>query len=60
MNVIFEHLYNSYCTSCTPDMMPVYLRDDPMKAYVQYTFERGFRPGMQSPLPVSPQSSCAA
>lgn len=37
--VFFEHLYNTYCSSCTLYMVPVYLHDDPMKAYAQYTFE---------------------
>ena len=45
--VIFERLYNTYCTSYTPDIVPVYLRDNPMKTCAQYTFERGFRLGMQ-------------
>lgn len=44
MNVIFEHLYNSYCTSCTPDMMPVYLRDDPMKASCSTPLREAFAP----------------
>ncbi len=47
MNVVFEELYNAFCTKYDPDMVPRYLRDDPMKAYSQYTFERGFSLGMQ-------------
>ena len=47
MNVVMEQLYEHFCTGYNPEMVPKYLHDAPMKAYSQYTFERGFRLGMQ-------------
>ena len=31
MNVVFEELYNAFCTKYDPDMVPRYLRDDPRR-----------------------------
>lgn len=47
MNIVMEQLYAHFCTGYNPEMVPRYLRNDPMKAYSQYTFERGFCLGMQ-------------
>lgn len=47
MNAVFEELYNAFCTRYDPDMVPEYLHDDPMRAYSQYAFQRGFSLGMQ-------------
>ena len=46
MNVLFELLFNAWCPAYRPDMVPEYLREDPVKAYGQYAFESGFKLGM--------------
>ncbi len=46
MNVLFELLFNAWCPSYRPDLVPEYLRDDPVKAYGQYAFQAGFQLGM--------------
>ena len=46
MNVLFELLFNAWCPSYRPDLVPEYLRDDPVKAYGQYAFQEGFRLGL--------------
>ena len=47
MTQIFEELYLALCVPYNPDKVPKYLRDDPVRAYGQYTFEVGFKLGMQ-------------
>lgn len=47
MTQIFEELFLAWCPPYDPDKVPAYLRADPVRAYGQYTFERGFRLGMQ-------------
>ena len=47
MNAIFELLHNCCCPAYNPDMVPEYLRGDPIRACSQYAFEKGFRLGMQ-------------
>ena len=46
MNILFEQLFHCWCPGYDPDMVPPYLRNDPVRAYAQYTFEEGFRLGM--------------
>ena len=46
MNVMFELLFNAWCVPYRPDLVPEYLRSDPVKAYGQYAFEAGFKLGM--------------
>ena len=46
MNVTFELLFNAWCVPYRPDLVPEYLRSDPVKAYGQYAFEAGFKLGM--------------
>ena len=46
MNVTFEMLFNYWCVPYRPDLVPEYLRSDPVKAYGQYAFEAGFKLGM--------------
>ena len=43
MTVIFEQLFHAWCVPYNPDNFPEYLRSNPVKAYGQYAFERGFR-----------------
>ncbi len=43
MNVLFEELFHAWCVPYDPEQVPDYLRGDPVKAYGQYAFERGFR-----------------
>lgn len=47
MTQIFEELFRAWCVPYRPDMVPAYLRDDPVTAYGQYSFEMGFKLGMQ-------------
>ena len=42
MNVLFEQLFHAWCPPYDPQMVPEYLRKDPVKAYGQYAFQRGF------------------
>ena len=46
MNVTFELLFNAWCVPYRPELVPQYLRSDPVKAYGQYAFEAGFKLGM--------------
>ena len=46
MNVLFELLFNAWCVPYRPDLVPEYLRSNPVKAYGQYAFEAGFKLGM--------------
>ena len=43
MNVIFEELFLAVCPPYCPDMIPDYLKGDPIRAYGQYAFEEGFK-----------------
>lgn len=43
MTQIFEELFLAWCPPCSPDRVPAYLRDGPVRAYGQYTFEQGFQ-----------------
>ena len=43
MNVLFELLFNAWCAPYSPQRMPPHLRGDPVKAYGQYAFQRGFQ-----------------
>ena len=47
MTQLYEDLFLSYCVPYNPDMAPKYLQDNPIRAYGQYTFEVGFKLGMQ-------------
>ena len=47
MTQVYEELFHAWCVPYRPDLVPKYLRDDPVKAYGQYTFEIGFKLGMQ-------------
>ena len=46
MNVTFELLFNAWCVPYRPELVPEYLRSDPVKDYGQYAFEAGFKLGM--------------
>lgn len=43
MNVLFEMLFNARCPAYDPDKVPAYLRNDPVQAYGQLSFQRGFQ-----------------
>ena len=43
MTVLFELLYNAWCVPYEPEQFPDYMREDPVRAYGQYTFEEGFK-----------------
>jgi len=43
MNVLFELLFNAWCPSYDPSTTPEPLRGDPVRAYGQYAFQRGFQ-----------------
>lgn len=47
MNQLFEELFLSWCAPYDQSKIPEYLRGDPVRAYGQYTFEAGFKLGMQ-------------
>ena len=47
MTVIFEELFHAWCQPYHPDLIPNYLKADPIRAYGQYTFEVGFKLAMQ-------------
>ena len=47
MTQLFEDLFLAYCVPYNPDRIPKHLEDNPMRAYGQYTFEVGFKLGMQ-------------
>ncbi|MCI9037246.1 MAG: hypothetical protein HFF80_05745 [Oscillospiraceae bacterium] len=47
MNVLFEELFQAWCVPYKPENIPEYLRSDPVRAYGQYAFEKGFRLAMQ-------------
>ena len=46
MNSLFEMLFLSQCAPYAPDLVPKYLREDPVRAYGQYAFEQGFKLAM--------------
>lgn len=59
MTVIFEELFHDWCVPYRPDLVPKYLRDDPVRAYGQYAFEKGFKLGMQlAASSLSPDDLC--
>ena len=43
MTVLFELLYNAWCSPFDPERFPDYMRGDPVRAYGQYAFEEGFK-----------------
>lgn len=47
MTVVFEELFHAWCVPYRPELVPPYLRKDPVTAYGQYAFEEGFELGMQ-------------
>ena len=47
MTAIFEWLFNVWCTPYRPDIIPDYLKSDPVRGYGQYTFEQGFKLAIQ-------------
>lgn len=47
MTAIFEELFHAWCQPYHPDLIPDYLKADPIRAYGQYTFEIGFKLAMQ-------------
>lgn len=47
MTQVFEELFLTWCVPYRPDLVPAYLRDDPVKAYGQYAFEVGFKLAMR-------------
>lgn len=47
MTIIFEELFHAWCPPYHPDLIPDYLKADPVRAYGQYTFEIGFKLAMQ-------------
>lgn len=47
MTQVFEELFRAWCVPYRPEMAPAHLRDNPVTAYGQYTFEAGFKLGMQ-------------
>ena len=47
MTQVYEELFLAYCMPYDPNKVPKYLREDPVRAYGQYTFEIGFKLGMQ-------------
>lgn len=46
MDILFELLFLAWCPSYRPDMAPDYLKNDPVRAYGQYTFREGFELGL--------------
>ena len=46
MNVLFELLFNAWCVPYCPELVPEYLRGDPVRAYGQYAFEAGVKLGL--------------
>lgn len=47
MTAIFEALFNAWCSPYYPDLIPDYLKGDPVRGYGQYAFEQGFKLAMQ-------------
>jgi len=47
MNVVFELLFNAWCPPYDSSRVAAHLRSDPVKAYGQYAFEKGFRLAME-------------
>lgn len=47
MTVIIEELFHVWCQLYHPDLIPDYLKADPVRAYGQYAFEVGFKLAMQ-------------
>lgn len=47
MTQVFEDLFLAYCVPYNPDRIPKHLENNPVRAYGQYTFEIGFKLGMQ-------------
>ena len=43
MTVIFEMLYHAWCVPYDPEKFPEYKRADPVAAYGEYAFERGYK-----------------
>ena len=43
MTVIFEELFHAWCQPYHPDLIPNYLKADPVRAYGRCAFEAGFR-----------------
>ncbi|MBD5150406.1 MAG: hypothetical protein HDT18_08610 [Oscillibacter sp.] len=47
MTQVYEELFRAWCVPYRPELVPPYLRSDPVTAYGQYAFETGFKLGMQ-------------
>ena len=47
MTQLFEDLFLTYCVPYNPETIPKHLENNPARAYGQYTFEVGFKLGMQ-------------
>lgn len=47
MTRLFEELFLAWCPSYHPELLPEYLRGDPVRGYGQYAFEQGFKLAMQ-------------
>lgn len=46
MDTLFEMLFLAWCPPYDPDKTPEYLRNDPIRAYGQYSFREGFQLGI--------------
>ncbi len=47
MNTLFEMLFSAWCMPYDPKKFPEYLQGDPVRAYGQYAFQRGFQLAME-------------
>ncbi len=55
MTVLYELLFRAWCPAYDPEMLPDYLRDDPVTGYGQYAFEEGFKLGAELALSLDHQ-----
>lgn len=46
MDSFFEQLFLAWVPSYRPDMAPDYLKDDPVRAYGLYAFQKGVQLGL--------------
>ena len=46
MDTLFELLFLAWCPPYDPEDVPLHLKDDPIRAYGQYTFREGFQLGL--------------
>ncbi len=47
MNILFTILFDAWCMPYDPEKTPRYLRNDPLRAYGLYAFQRGVKLGME-------------